>query len=417
MDVNFRPSRLEFFKNPGSLKNITWSLWAASLLFLVARYRAGEVHRVYAFNDYMLAGRHWTHGEYLYGNWRGFIYSPIVAAFFTPFSILVSPLAYLLWLLLNASVFLAGLDALLKSDIVPGLKCESFALIYILLIPCALGNLDVGQANPFVIGLLMFAVAAVRREQWSVAAGCIGLATFFKIYPLSVGMLMCVVAPRRFIWRLLLALLVLALAPYLFQHWSYVTDQYRAWIGTRASDNRLNYSIKYAPIDLWFLIHVIGKLPISTGLYTLIQVCSGGLIAVFCLGGRWKAWSIQRVLCGVFFLASIWMTLCGPATEAHTYLIMAPALVIASVKSFHDRQLLSLRVLASGAFLLQIVHTARVSYLIHTKQEWVFISQPLSAVLLLAYCLFWLLKDSFWTPRNTEIRNEKSECEAMQSER
>jgi hypothetical protein len=196
MDVNFRPPRLEFFKNPGSLKNIACSLWAASLLFLVARYCAGEVHRDYAFNDYMLAGRHWTHGEYLYGNWRGFIYSPIIAAFFAPFSILFPP-----------------------------------------------------------------------------------------------------------------------------------------------------------------------------GLYTLIQVCSGGLIAVFCIWGRWKAWSIQRVLCGVFFLASIWMTLCGPATEAHTYFIMAPALVIASVKSFHDRQPLSLRVLASGAFLLQIVHPARVSYLIHTKQD------------------------------------------------
>jgi hypothetical protein len=129
-------------------------------------------------------------------------------------------------------------------------------------------------------------------------------------------------------------------------------------------------------------------------------------------GLEYSASSLRR-----FFLASIWMTLCGPATEAHTYFIMAPALVIASVKSFHDRQPLSLRMLASGAFLLQIVPPARVSYLIHTKQEWVFISQSLSALLLLAYCLFWLLNDSFWTPRNTEIRNKKSECEAMQSER
>ena len=216
-----RPSRFEIFKNPRSLKNITWGVWVVALLFLVARFCAGGVHHVYtfndyyAFNDYVQAGRHWIQSEYLYGNWRGFIYSPIVAAFFAPLSILPSALAYLLWLLLNVSVFLTGLAALLESNIIPDLKSESFALIYLLLVPCALGNLDVGQANPFVVGLLMFAVTAVSRGQWNVAAACIGVATFFKIYPVAVGMLMCVVAPRRFTWRLLLALLVLGLAPYL----------------------------------------------------------------------------------------------------------------------------------------------------------------------------------------------------------
>jgi hypothetical protein len=395
-NVSVRASRLEIFKNTGSLKNIASIAWTLALVFLFARYCAGGIQRVYAFNDYVGAGRHWIQGECLYGNWRGFIYSPVIAAFFAPLSILPAVVAYLFWLIINASVFLSGLTALLASNIITGLKREFLALIYALLIPCAVGNLDVGQANPLVIGLLMFAVTSVRQERWNIAAGCIGLATFFKIYPLAVGMLVCVVAPRRFIWRLLLALLVLALAPYLFQHWFYVTDQCRAWITTRASDNRLNYSLKYAPSDLWFLIHVIGKLPLSTGLYTLIQIASGGLIAVFCIWGKWRAWSAERILCGLFFLVTIWMTLCGPATEAHTYLLMAPPLVLALVKSFHDRPPLSHRLLVFGAFLLQMVHTARINYLFHAKQEWVFIPQPLSALLFLAYCLLWLLNDSFW---------------------
>jgi len=368
------------------------------------RYWAGGVRRVYAFNDYVLAGHHWIQGEYLYGNWRGFIYSPIIAAFFAPFSILPPKLAYPLWLLLNASIFFCGLLTLLRSNVIPGFMCDSFAPVYLLLVPCTLGNLDVGQANPFVAGLLMFAIAAVRCELWSAAATSIAIASFFKIYPLAAGMLICLVAPRRFIWRLLLALLVLALAPYLLQHWSYVTDQYRAWIATRASDNRLNYSIKYAPVDLWFLIHAVAHLPIPSWIYTLIQLSSGGLIALFCIWGNWKAWNVQRILCGLFFLVSIWMTLCGPATEAHTYLLMAPALVLALVKSLRDRQPLLLRALVSGAFLFQMVHTTRINYLLHNKQEWVFIPQPLSALLFLAYSLLWLLDDSFWpdkTPPET----------------
>ncbi|MBV9644002.1 MAG: DUF2029 domain-containing protein [Verrucomicrobia bacterium] len=378
------------------MSRIAWIAWTVALIGLVLRFYAGGSHRVYAFNDYTGAGLHWIHGEDLYGNWRGFIYSPIVAAFFVPFAILPPLIAYILWLLLNVSVFLGGLAALLESEIVSGLKRESSALIYLLLLPCALGNLDVGQANPFVVGLLMFAIAAVHGERWNIAALCIAVATFFKIYPIAVGMLICVVAPRRFTWRLLLALLILFVAPYLFQHWSWVTEQYRVWMATRASDNRLNYSTKYMPIDLWFLLHTIAHFPIAQWLYTLIQLSTAGLIPLLYIWGLWRRWDSRRALCGQFFLVSIWMTLCGPATEAHTYLLMAPALVIASVKAFRDRQPMLLRLVVFGAFFFQLVHASRIHYLMHNKNEWVFIPQPLSALLFLVYCLFWLLDDSFW---------------------
>jgi len=88
----------------------------------------------------------------------------------------------------------------------------------------------VGQANPFVAGLLMFAFAAVNRNHWNTAALLHCSCHLFQIYPFAVGMLICVIAPRRFTWRLLLALVVLALVPYLFQHWTYVTSQYHAWV-------------------------------------------------------------------------------------------------------------------------------------------------------------------------------------------
>ncbi|MBV8273654.1 MAG: hypothetical protein JO170_00125 [Verrucomicrobia bacterium] len=101
------------------------------------------------------------------------------------------------------------------------------------------------------------------------------------------------------------------------------------------------------------------------------------------------------------------MTLCGPATEAHTYLLMAPALVVALVKSFHDRQSLALRALVSGAFILQMLHTTRINYLLHVKQAWVFIPQPLSAILFATYCLLWLLNDSFWPTEKAEVRNQE----------
>jgi hypothetical protein len=87
------------------------------------------------------------------------------------------------------------------------------------------------------------------------------------------------------------------------------------------------------------------------------------------------------------------MTLCGPATEAHTYLLMAPALVIALVKSFRDKQPLLLRTTIFAAAFFQALHMTRFDHFLHNKHAWVFIPQPLSALLFLAYCLLWLREE------------------------
>jgi hypothetical protein len=377
-------------------------VWTLALLGIVVRFSCGGSRRVYAFNDYMLAGWHWMRGENLYFNWRGFIYSPVTAAFFAPLSCLPPALAHSLWVLINAAALLGGITALFATNLFPRFDQKCFGIIYLLLLPLALGNLDVGQANPLVIGLLMSAIAAVRTGRWNAAALCIAIPTFFKIYPLAVGMLICVIAPRRFVWRLLLILLLLAVAPFLFQHWTYVSDQYHTWIATRIADHRSTYPAKYVPVDLWFMLHWVGQLPIPPWVYSLIQVGAGAALAFLCLCGRWKQWTIERLLIGLFFLVSIWMTLCGPATESHTYLLLAPALVIAMVQSFRERQSAVLCALLSMAYVLQLVnHDSRTLYFFHFGQRWVFSAQPLSALLFLGYCFFWLLNGSFWPEPRT----------------
>lgn len=376
---------------------IVWLLAAAGLV--VCFFGRGS-HAAYAFNDYMLAGSHWMRGENLYGNWRGFIYSPLTAAFFAPFSCLPPALAYSLWLLVSIAALLGGVAALFSTNLFPNFNRKCIGIVYLLLLPLGLGNLAVGQANPLIIGLLMFAIAAVRIKRWNIAALCVAIPTFFKIYPLAVGMLICVIAPRRFVWRLVLAFVLLAVVPFLFQNWSYVSDQCHAWIETRISDNRVQYPEKYVPVDLWFLLHWVGRLPILPWCYSVIQAGTGAAIAFLCIWGRWKNWKIERLLVGLFFLGSVWLPLCGPATESHTYLLMAPALVLALVQSFHERQSNVLRAILSFAFALQLInHDSRTLYLFHFKQRWLFAAQPVSALLFLGYSVFWLLNDYFWPSR------------------
>src|SRR5215469_16018798 len=175
--------------------------WTVALLVLLIR-SAGGYHHTIAFVHFRLAGLQWTRGEDLYANWRGFVYSPMVAAFFAPFAYLPASVGIALWQLLNVAAALGGLAALLQT-ISPGDVRKHVGIVCLLLLPSALGNLDIGHSNPLTIGLLMLAVAAVGVQRWNCAALCVAMAASLKIYPLAIGLLICVIAPRPFGWRLL----------------------------------------------------------------------------------------------------------------------------------------------------------------------------------------------------------------------
>jgi Glycosyltransferase family 87 len=386
---------------PGWLKSSgAWNIgalvvWIVIFLGLAVRTLANP-NRATAFTVYRLAGIHWLNAQHLYGDWRGFVYSPLAAVFFTPFGLLPPGWGNLCWTWLNAAIFLLGVRALLSSGIYPGIKPQYHGIVYLLLVPLVLGNLDTGQANPTVIGLVLLAVAAVPAERWSVAALCVAAATYLKIYPLAVGLILFLMAPRRLGWRLFLALVVLGILPFLFQHWSYVSQQYHEWISTRSTDDRRLYPIKDVPLDLWFLLVRFGHLPIPGFVYSAFQMLSGGAIALFCLVGIWKAWPKERLLAGILALVCIWMTLCGPATEFQTYVLLAPAVVLTLIDTLPSSQPLWLRTGLGVVYLLMLLAVARTSFLPSQKGLWILTIQPVAAIVFLVCCLAWCLRNSGW---------------------
>jgi hypothetical protein len=232
------------------------------------------------------------------------------------------------------------------------------------------------------------------------AAVCAALAAYLKIYPLAVGLLIFAIAPRQFGWRLLLALIVFGLLPFLLQHWDYVVRQYGDWFRQRIVDNRFNNPDSLAPIDLWLLLVRMGKLPISFGVYRFFQIASGIGIALYCVVRERQGWPLSRVLIALFSLASVWMTLCGPATEGVTYLLLAPAVVFALVQAFLEPQSVSLRTLIFSAYALLFLTAAKNSLFPHLS-PWTRAMQPLGAVIFLSYCFFWLSR--FTSPRHRAI--------------
>jgi len=377
-----------------------WIVWTAVVAALIARPLLLS-HRGTSFDTYQLAGSRWLHGEDIYSEWMGFVYSPVVAAFFAPFAWIPVSVGNILWRILNTAFLLGGLAAFLKTQLFSAITEKHYGILYLLLVPLAVGNIDISQANPLVEGLLLLSIAAVYTERWNSAALCVAIATYFKIYPIAVGLLICVIAPRRFSWRMLIALLLLLLIPFILQHWAYVSSQYQAWITTRTSDDRRQWPVEKLPLDLWFLIHWVWHLPIPPKIYSFIQLGSAGALALFCAIKTWRGWSKNRILIGLFCLVSIWMTLCGPATESYTYLILAPAIVLGLVQAFDGRQPAPLRSLVTAAYLFQLLAATRASFLPHFKPFWALAILPFSALLFLAYALWWLLNDSFWPAEAT----------------
>jgi hypothetical protein len=371
--------------------------WAGVVIGLAGRAIASP-NRATNTARFLRAGNDWINAEplYIYTPNKGFVYSPLCAIAYAATTWMPTVLANIFWILVSTGLLLAGLWLMLNKGPFRTLPQRYHAFVYLLVFPLSLGNLDSAQANPIVIGFVMLAIGAFAMERWTLAAVAITAAVYWKVYPLAVGMLLVLVAPKKFSWRLALFVIIGALLPFLFQKWDYVSSQYWLWYDTRTADNRLAYSLDVAPLDLWFLLVRFGELPMSNLVYRGIQLAAAGGIALICLYGAWKKWITPRLLGALFCFVSVWMTLLGPASELHAYLLLAPAAAFAFVESFSQKTSTLLRVLSGITYALLLLAILRVGFIPKYKELWVLTLQPVAAIFFLAYCLFRYLPSRQW---------------------
>ena len=291
------------------------------------------------FTTWEQAGADWENGRDLYRkSWNPdqdqFRYSPLTAVLLVPFHHLPIRPGGVVWRLLNAAVMLFGFAAWLRTTPVTRTPRQQ-AILFLLLAPLSLSSLNNGQPNPLVIGLLLAALAAVEGERWTLAALFVALATALKIYPLALGLLLAAAYPRRFLPRLVLALTLAAVLPFACQHWDYVRGQYALWLTRLGKDQRWDWPLHMAYRDLWLLIRLV-HLPLTPFGYLLVQLGSAAGCAVLCVALRLRQRPRREVLLAVLALGTCWMTLCGPATESATYILLAPALAWAVVSAECD---------------------------------------------------------------------------------
>ena len=251
-------------------------------------------------------------------------YSPLIAVLLVPLAML--PLLPGMALLhgINLSVFLVGL-CWWGNKVLQGGGSKRAQL---LLLSAVIGGgaLVDAQLRLVTLGLMLIGMAALEEERWFLSALVIGLSACIKAYTLSLGLVLALVYPRRFApWFGLSILLLLAL-PFGFQSPAYVLEQYQDWFCAG-----LNQRYQGGFQDMMYLWNTwIG--PMDRDVFTLVSVAAGAAVAFVALLRR-RALAQDLHIC-IFGLCSIWMTTFGPATEARTYVALAPLVALATVRAW-----------------------------------------------------------------------------------
>jgi hypothetical protein len=367
-------------------------VWAVALVAIaVAVSRPGKVGKLYP--TFVAAGEHFRNGEPVYGpipaDEDQFRYSPMVAAAFVPLADMPTPVGAILWRWLQAITLLMALRAWSRVA-VPRVPWPGLAL---LCLPLVVGNLFNGQLNPLVLALLLAGLTCFARDRLWLAAVAIAGATLFKVYPLAIGLLLCVIEPRRFAPRLLFAVAIGFALPIACQSPDYVSQQFADWFNRVGADDRTDQAIQRGYHDFQKLLRRWGApTPLTTyrGMEALAGCAAAGLVLI----GRRRRWSRQRLVQACAGLGLIWCTLFGPATESATYMLLAPMVAHAVIVTHNRPAGERTWVLAAYAMLLSVPVALWFPRPISDPYR-ALIPQAHGALMLLAWIVF-----NGWVPRN-----------------
>lgn len=328
---------------PAGIAVFLWvALTAVCAARAIVRPAAHTVYPVYSH-----AANAWLTSGDLYvkvPSYDYYRYSPLMATFFVPLLPLGDAWGGALWRVLGAALLAGGLLAWLRER--RGSSPPAWTpIVFLLVWSFALQNINNGQSNPHMLGLLLFGVAGATSGRLWQSAVCFTLAALIKPYVLAIALLVAVAQPR--LWMRLAAALAAGVAlPFVLQHPAYVAEQYIAWIRHFADNDRSDFPLRGCYRDLALLFRVY-LAPLSPRAYHAIQVAVGIAMAgaVRWLAGRasdvtkpslarpannrsLRVAAIDRA----FFLGSVWVTVFGPATESCTYLLLAPVLAVAVIE-------------------------------------------------------------------------------------
>ena len=361
-----------------------WIVWGCFALLVVATRLDSVASIENVFTIYREAGLRWLNGQDLYPAEFKFNYFPPSAVLFAGWSWLPFGLGGAIWRILNIAVFAYGLWSL-SNRAEPTPSSQRFFVATVVTVVLSGSAARYGQMTLAMAGLMMAAVALVETGALWRAAACAALAVALK--PLAIVLLLLLVAIYpRLLWRCGVALAVLFLMPFLFQHPDYVWRQYAAVPAMLATRAHPNYGWQQ---NIFGLLDKLFWSATDVG-----QTVTNGALAVavmfLCWRARRHAPAIGVAL-AIYGLASCYILLFGSGTERNTYAMLAPVIGLVAVTALEawDRRLL--------AFVGSLILIMLLSYTLqHAFPHTVLaMAKPIACLLLFAWLVWIVLR----TPR------------------
>jgi hypothetical protein len=302
---------------------MAWGLWG--ICFFVVSGMI--IHNWWNHSEgitYTKAVSDWWNGRDLYDQFKydGFLYFPHAAILYTPFTWLRHPAGDIAWRLFGWAFLIGGIYRFSKL-FAPGDTDRVFAIASFVAIAPALASLRNGQANLQIAAMMLQTAADLAERRWWRAT--LWLMIGFAVKPIMLVMILLVAALYRpMSWRVVVALVLFALAPFATKPAAYVWSQYHSCYNKMTNASQPNRAF----CDLRGLLSTVG-IEISQRTEVLMQLAAalGALLICWLPTRRWiEPWRSAAILC----LTAVYLMLFNPRTESNSYVILSPVVGLAA---------------------------------------------------------------------------------------
>ncbi|MDB5343798.1 MAG: hypothetical protein JWP89_2175 [Schlesneria sp.] len=302
-----------------AVRRVAWLAWIgmAVVIGLILYFDDLNGRERSVVPNYRAAVVNWIAGNPLYNmGGSGFVYAPQCALVFVPWAMLPKPYGEIVWSWTILAVLAVGVFRLTR---MVSHDDRWFLINTVVTAAISAGCARNGQATLIITGLMLLATVELKAEQWWRATVLLALAFAFK--PVAFVMILLVAAIYRpMLWRLAVATVFVAIAPFLVARPEYAMTQFVAFYE--------NSRIAFKDGETGYWAHIYGMLKVF-GLDLPSPVQQTGRV-VFAVGTLAACWLAARKLPqdrGLFFLfafSNCYLMLFNSRTEGSTYAMVAP---------------------------------------------------------------------------------------------
>lgn len=312
------------------LLRVAYGVWIGLTIGIIVKaFLTPHVHTVFPL--YHDVGTLWAERGDLFSR-SGYQYSPLFAAVVVPFAWMGVQWGAMVWAVLSTALFLLAIRQARVALFPADWTDRSEAAVLLLTIPVGLNGIWNLQTNLPIISFVILGAVAMRRSRWWSASVLLAIPFWIKVAPISFGMLLAGLWPKRLVGRLCVVFILLGAMTFLFAPPSYVVEQYEGWW---ACLTRLKTSRHVGYRDAWTMVEILFQgertvyeaiaLERTYRIFQFLRLATAAGVFVWLWHEKASGAPMRWLLVATMTMGGAWLMAFGPSTEFATYAMFAPA--------------------------------------------------------------------------------------------